>query len=94
MGDFVKRIGHVGIHVSDVDRSIEFYRKTLGLKVTGRWAPPDFVRPICFMRCEDMHHDFVLFELPEDADRENLTTGDSEPRASANLPLDAFHPST
>ena len=90
MGDFVKRVGHVGIHVSDVDRSIEFYRKTLGLKVTGKWAPPDFVRPICFMRCEEMHHDFVLFELPEDADRENLTTGDSEKRKDVGLHHVAF----
>jgi catechol 2,3-dioxygenase-like lactoylglutathione lyase family enzyme len=26
------RVGHIGIHVSDVDRSIDFYRRVLGLK--------------------------------------------------------------
>ena len=45
MGIHLGRVGHIGIHVSDVDRSIDFYRKVLGLKVTGRWGPPDFGRP-------------------------------------------------
>ena len=77
MGCRINRLGHIGIHVSDVDRSIEFYRKVVGLKLTGRWAPPDFVRPICFMRIAEEHHNLVFFELPEDAERAGLTTGDS-----------------
>ena len=40
MGIRLGRVGHIGIHVSDVDRSIDFYRKVLGLKVTGRWGRP------------------------------------------------------
>ena len=35
----------------------------LGLRITGRWGPPDFGRPICFMRINDKRHDVVLFEL-------------------------------
>ena len=50
MGIHLGRVGHIGIHVSDVDRSIDFYRRVLGLKLTGRWGPPDIGRPICFMR--------------------------------------------
>ena len=32
------RIGYIGIHVRDVDRSIEVYSKALGLKLTGKWT--------------------------------------------------------
>ena len=67
MGIRLGRVGHIGIHVSDADRSIDFYRKVLGLKLTGRWGPPTFGRQICFMRIDDKHHDVVLFELSEDA---------------------------
>jgi catechol 2,3-dioxygenase-like lactoylglutathione lyase family enzyme len=90
MGVRVSRIGHVGIHVSDVDRSIEFYRKVLGLKLTGRWAPPDFVRPICFMRINDKHHDVVLFELAEDAKKAGVGVVDSQRRTQVGLDHLAF----
>ena len=42
MGCNIARLGHMGIHVSDVERSIKFYRDVLGLKLTGKWGPPDF----------------------------------------------------
>lgn len=73
----VGRLGHVGIHVSDVEKSIEFYRKVCGLKLTGNWREPDAFRPICFMRVGDDHHNLVLFELPKDVDRKTLDTSDS-----------------
>ena len=41
----ISRLGHVGIHVSDVERSIEFYRKVVGLKLTGNWKKPEAFRP-------------------------------------------------
>ena len=81
----VSRVGHVGILVSDVDRSIEFYRDVVGLKLTGKWAPPDFIRPVCFMRAEDMHHDVVLFELPADIDRADMDKTDSWYRKNPGL---------
>jgi catechol 2,3-dioxygenase-like lactoylglutathione lyase family enzyme len=31
MGIHLGRVGHIGIHVNDVDRSIDFYRRVLGL---------------------------------------------------------------
>jgi catechol 2,3-dioxygenase-like lactoylglutathione lyase family enzyme len=60
-------------------RSIDFYRSILGLKLTGRWGPPDIGRPICFMRIDDKHDDVVLFELSEDARRAGLALTDGLP---------------
>jgi len=36
-GFTISRIGHVGIHVTDLDRSLAWYRDILGLTLTGRW---------------------------------------------------------
>ena len=90
MGCNVQRIGHVGIHVTDTDRSLKFYREVLGLKLTGNWGPPDFDGRICFMRCEEMHHNLVLFEAPEDADRAGFYTGDSAARKDNGVHHIAF----
>ena len=90
MGIRLSRVGHIGVHVSDMDRSIEFYRQALGLKITGRWGPPDFGRPICFMRISDKHHDVVLFELPEDAKKAGVTSIDSRIRKSPGIDHIAF----
>ncbi len=90
MGIHLDRVGHIGIHVSDIDRSIDFYRKVLGLKVTGRWAPPDFPRPICFMRISDKHHNVVLFELGEDAKKAGIAATDSHNRKSPGIDHIAF----
>jgi catechol 2,3-dioxygenase-like lactoylglutathione lyase family enzyme len=90
MGIQLNRIGHIGIHVSNVDRSIEFYRKVLGLKLTGRWGPPDIRRPICFMRIGDKHHDVVFFELPEDVRKAGIPLTDSTLRKSPGLDHIAF----
>jgi catechol 2,3-dioxygenase-like lactoylglutathione lyase family enzyme len=90
MGIHLGRVGHIGIHVSDVDRSIDFYRQVLGLKVTGRWGPPDFGRPICFMRINEKHHDVVLFELSEDVRKAGITSTDSRIRRAPGLDHIAF----
>src|SRR5262249_37939738 len=90
MGIHLNLVGHIGIHVSGVDRSINFYRKVLGLKVTGRWGPPDFGRPICFMRINDKHHDVVLFELSEDVRKAGITSTDSRIRGAPGLDHIAF----
>ena len=41
MGIQLKRIGHVGILVSDFERSFKFYTEILGCKVTSRRRSPD-----------------------------------------------------
>ena len=68
MGCNVNSLGHIGIQVSDMDRSLKFYREVVGLKLTGRWGPPDFPGQVCFMRVDQLHHNFVLFGLPEGTD--------------------------
>ena len=32
-----QRVAGVGIHVTDLDRSVEFYTTVLGMHVVGRW---------------------------------------------------------
>lgn len=88
----ISRLGHVAIHVTDLDRSIEWYRKVVGLKVTGRWpaTPPEIPVPACFMRVEHMHHNFVLFEVPEGVDRSTLDNSDSAKRPVGGLHHVAF----
>jgi catechol 2,3-dioxygenase-like lactoylglutathione lyase family enzyme len=90
MGIHLGRVGHVGIQVSDVDRSVDFYRKVLGLKITGRWGPPDFSRGVCFMRIDDKHHDVVLFEAAQDAGKAGAASVDSRGRAGPGLDHVAF----
>ena len=36
-GFTISRVGHVGLHVTDMDRSLTWYRDILGLTLTGRW---------------------------------------------------------
>lgn len=86
----ISRLGHVGIHVSDVERSIEFYRKVVGLKLTGNWRKPDAFRPVCFMRVESSHHDLVFFELPKDIDPASLDMSDSANRRNLGVQHVAF----
>ena len=89
----ITRLGHVAIHVTDLDRSIEWYRKVVGLKVTGRWPQPslpEISTAACFMRVEHMHHNFVLFEIPKEHDRLTLDTSDSAKRRIGGLHHVAF----
>jgi len=86
----VGRVGHVGIRVSDLDKSIDFYRKVVGLKLTGKWGPPNFRSPVAFMRAGNMHHDCVIFEIPEDVDRDQLDTTDTARRPAVGLDHVAF----
>ena len=55
----INRVGHVGIYVSDLDRSIAWYTQVLGLTLTGRWPFPGSGE-IVFLRFGENHHDIVL----------------------------------
>src|SRR5436309_2171796 len=50
----VTRIGHVALHVKDLDRSIDFFDKVLGLRTTLR----DGDR--AYLTCNDRHHELIL----------------------------------
>jgi 2,3-dihydroxy-p-cumate/2,3-dihydroxybenzoate 3,4-dioxygenase len=55
-----KRLGYVVLGVSDLPRSIAFYRDTLGLDET-----PSDLKDAAFLRCSDAHHDIILCAAPE-----------------------------
>jgi catechol 2,3-dioxygenase-like lactoylglutathione lyase family enzyme len=90
MGLGLGRVGHVGIHVTDLDQSIDWYRRVVGLKVTGRWGPPDFGVGVCFMRIDEMHHNIVLFETLKTVDKSTLDRTDSAKRKIGGLHHIAF----
>ncbi len=66
MGIQIKGIGHVGILVSDFEKSFKFYPEVLGCKVTNRRKRPDGSEG-AFLRFDDTHHDFVIATAPESA---------------------------
>ena len=65
----ISRVGHVGIQVTDVDRSLAWYTGTLGLTLTGRWEAG--AGEVVFMRFDDDHHNIVLFTHPSPVDPES-----------------------
>jgi catechol 2,3-dioxygenase-like lactoylglutathione lyase family enzyme len=67
MGIQIKRLGHVGILVSDFERSFRFYTEVMGCKVTNRRKSADGSET-AFLRFDDMHHDFVLSSAPASVD--------------------------
>ena len=66
----VIKMQHLALEVADIDRSIEFYRSFLGMKLSER-HPPGEVEAIpvelCFMRLGGVHHDLVLVNNPAKA---------------------------
>jgi catechol 2,3-dioxygenase-like lactoylglutathione lyase family enzyme len=73
-GFTISRVGHVGIQVTNVDRSITWYRDVLGLTLTGRW-PMGENGEMAFMRFTDDHHNIVLFTHPTRVTDENRHAG-------------------
>ena len=67
MGIQIMRIGHVGILVSDFERSFKFYTEVMGCKVTTRRRRPDGSET-AFLRFDDTHHDFVIATAPVGVD--------------------------
>ena len=66
----VAKLGHVALAVGDLDRSIDFYTRLLGLRLTERFEyGPDrvghgtAVTAGAFIRCDATHHCLALFAL-------------------------------
>jgi catechol 2,3-dioxygenase len=75
----VTRIGHVALHVRDIDRSIAFLAAVLGLRVTLR----DGDR--AYLTCNERHHELILIASGERGyDHVALEVADLE-RAEASL---------
>jgi len=74
----VRRLGHVGLTVTDIDASLSFYRDLIGLKITDWYPfhlrfPEQITRPefqdakTVFMRYAGDHHSVVLLNRPAHA---------------------------
>ena len=59
----IKRIGHVVLKVKDLERSVAFYRDTLGMKEVARF--PD--RMVFFTIGDGNHHDLAVMAVGADA---------------------------
>ena len=66
----ISRVGHVGIQVTDVDRSLAWYTDTLGMTLTGRWTTGRG-NELVFLRFDEDHHNIVLFTHPSPVDTES-----------------------
>lgn len=68
MGIQIERLGHIGILVSDFDRSLKFYTEVMGCKVTAIRKDADGNPRGAFLRFDEWHHDFVLATAPASVD--------------------------
>jgi len=57
----IRELGHVVLQVTDLDRSLGFYRDTLGLPLVSLAAPGG--RRMAFFSLGQKHHDLALREL-------------------------------
>ncbi len=63
----VIRMQHLSLEVTDMERSIAFYRDFLGMKLTERHRAGEVEAipiELCFMRLGGVHHDLVLVNNP------------------------------
>ncbi|MEZ5124382.1 MAG: VOC family protein [Solirubrobacterales bacterium] len=85
----VRRIGHIGVTVRDLDRSVDFYTGVLGLRLTERFEYPVeevghgvTVASGAFMRCNTTHHALSLFQL-----KDGLLPGDAPDGSALGIGL-------
>ena len=67
MGEIRAGFHHIAIEVSDMDRSIAFYRELLGMRLTERHEAgevPAIPFALAFLRSGADHHDLVLAHDP------------------------------
>src|SRR5204862_5750175 len=81
----IARIGHIGITVADLDRTVEFYCRFLGLRLTERfdYGESDVghgsdVIAGAFVRCDSTHH-CISFFVRRDSGEASTRSGGGEP---------------
>ncbi len=62
----VTRIGHIALHVTDLDRAVEFQEQVIGLTEVERSAGA------AYLTCNDRHHELVLVQDAADRGYEHL----------------------
>ena len=70
------RFNHNSINVSDLERSVQFYREALGLSETRRFEPPDRSFTLVFLGDGGTAHKLELTWLRDHPEAYNL--GDNE----------------
>ena len=76
MGIQIERLGHIGILVSDFDRSLKFYTEVMVCKVTSIRKDADGRPRGAFLRFDEWHHDFVIGMAPDSVDITQPTGGE------------------
>jgi len=78
----VSRLGHVGLTVRDIDRTVAFYERYLGMRLTEKFEYPEekighgvAVAAGAFIRCDVTHHELSIFKMRRDI------LGDDAPNA-------------
>ncbi|HWP59844.1 MAG TPA: VOC family protein [Candidatus Acidoferrales bacterium] len=69
----IRRLGHVVLRVTDLERSVEFYTQVLGFKVSDIY--PEEMQPggFAFLRCNTDHHCLALVgDAPGEAKHHEL----------------------
>jgi catechol 2,3-dioxygenase-like lactoylglutathione lyase family enzyme len=68
----LRKIGHVVLNVTDLERSLRFYTEVLGLQVSDRY--PDTMVPggMIFLRCNTDHHGVALVGGTAESERTSL----------------------
>lgn len=69
----ITKIGHVGLTVRDIDRTIDFYGKYLGMRLTEKFEYEEVrlghgaaVQAGAFIRCDTTHHELSIFKMRRD----------------------------
>jgi catechol 2,3-dioxygenase-like lactoylglutathione lyase family enzyme len=62
----IGKIGHVALHVSDLERSARFYTEVLGFEVSDVIPPGRLPGGAVFLRCNTDHHGIALFQATEE----------------------------
>jgi catechol 2,3-dioxygenase len=57
----IRKIGHVGLNVTDLERSTKFYTEVLGFSVTEAMGENRRPGGLVFLRCNNDHHGIALF---------------------------------
>ena len=68
----LRKLGHVVLNVTDIERSVRFYTEVLGLAISDRY--PDSMVPggMVFMRCNADHHGVALVGGARQSDPSSL----------------------
>jgi catechol 2,3-dioxygenase-like lactoylglutathione lyase family enzyme len=61
----LRKIGHVALYVSDLERSMRFYREVLGFRVSDIYEEDMMPGGAVFLRCNPDHHGIALFKATE-----------------------------